>query len=248
VGIPNFQYVTSLALAYNGDCTLLGVGADLTLYVEEIYGDEGWIAQRALRLDGTVQDAVDEDLGRNRSVKPLALPDDLTKPQTGWHTMNLNFAGARHRGLRSLERTGELVRPLTIQDRMALTEHLDIGSPTLIGMAESYVLAEAALVYPMIFLVCRRLRIAFALEEEQVDEQNQPYDYDTTVLYAAHRYDRGDDRLPRLSEILTDLPGVQLHRPMDCLIVQDYAFVADGGAGERNSAVHVWRVVREEEG
>ncbi len=68
----------------------------------------------------------------------------MIKPQTGWHTMALNFAGPRHRGMRAPERTLDLVRPLSIQEKMALIDRfrLDVPPPLLLGIAESYVLAE----------------------------------------------------------------------------------------------------------
>jgi hypothetical protein len=99
-----------------------------------------------------------------------------------------------------------------------------------------------------VFLVCRRLRVVYALEAEQTDEHNQPYDYDSHVLYVAHVYDRSQEVKPTLRESLAGLAGVQLHHPMDCLIAHDYVFVADGGGGERVSMVHVWRMERRDEG
>lgn len=246
--IPTFQYLTTLPLTHAGDCSLLGVATDLTVYAEEIYGDDGWMAQHALRLDGTALNVVDEDYGKNPSVKPITLPDDLKRPNTGWHTMALNFSGARHRGVRREERISEVAQPLSIEDKMLVAGRLQMPPPTILGLAESYVLAEAGVVYPHLFLVCRRMRVVYALQDEQIDEQHQPYDYDSHVLYAAHLYDRSQEVQPTLRESLTGLPGVQLHRPMDCLIAHEHLFVADGGEGERVSAVHVWRVERSEEG
>lgn len=240
---PNLEYVTCLPLAHNGDCSLLGVAADLTVYAEEIYSEDGWIAQHALRLDGSALAQVDEDYGQNTAVKPIALPGDVTKPTTGWHTMALNFTGARHRGLRSLERVGELIYTVSIEDKMILTTRINVPPPLILGLGESYVLAEAQLAAPHLFLVCRRLRVIYALETEQTDEQEQqPYDYDSQVLYAAHLYDRSQDVRPTLRESLAGLPGIQLRRPMDLLVAQDHIFVADGGEGERMSMAHVWRI------
>jgi hypothetical protein len=248
VEIPNFQHVTSLPLAHGGDCSLLGVASDLTVYVEEVYGDEGWMAQRALRMDGTMVAAVDEEDGRATAVQPLPLPDDLTIPKTGWHTMALNFSGARHRGIRSLEHVTDIAQPLAVEDRMALTGRLRVPAPLILGLAESYVLAEAELAAPHLFLVCRRLRVVYALEAEQTDEQNQAYDYDSHVLYVAHVYDRSQDVKPTLRESLAGLAGVELCRPMDCLIAHGHLFVADGGEDEQVSRVHVWSVERTDEG
>ncbi len=242
--IPKLQHVTSLSLAHSGDCSLLGVASDLTIYVEEVYGEDGWMAQRALQLAGATVAAVDENDGKATAVQPLSLPDDLARPKTGWHTMALNFSGARHRGIRSLEHVTDVAQPLSIEDKMVLNGRLKVPSPLILGLAESYVLAEAELTPPHLFLVCRRLRVVYALETEQTDEQNQPYDYDSHVLYVAHVYDRSQDVKPTLRESLAGLAGVELCRPMDCLIAHDHVFVADGGEGEQVSRVHVWKIER----
>lgn len=236
------SYITSLPLKHNGDCCLLGVTPDLTIYAEETYDAEGWVAQHALRLDGEFVESVDEVFGINDTLQPLPLPDALIKSQSGWQTMALNFAGPRHRGLRGPERALDLVRPLTLQEKMTLVQQLqlDLPPPLVLGLGESYVLAEAMLIRPHLYFVCRRLRIAYALPEEQLDADQQPYDYDTLVLYLAHFYDRGEEL--SFSDLVTDLTDVPLHRPMDCLRLGDYLFIADGGELDRLSTIHVWRL------
>jgi len=158
--------------------------------------------------------------------------------------MSLNFSGPRHRGLRGLERLLDLVRPLSIQDKMALASRysLSIPPPLIFGLAESYVLSEAALVHPDIYVVCRRLRIAFGLAQEQLDADQEPYDYDTLVLYTAHLFDRTQQHEPSIVDPQAALPVAALKRPMDCLICDNYLFVADGGSEERLSAVHIWQI------
>ena len=245
--MANWQYVTALPLAHGGDCSLIGVSGDLTLYAEEVYGEDGWVAQCSLRLDGSVLSMMDEDHGKNAAVQALPLPVDLARPKTGWHTMELNFSGARHRGIRREERISDVAQPLSIEDKLLVAERLHLLPPTLLGLAESYVLAEAELVHPNLFLVCRRLRFVYALQDEQTDEQNLAYDYDSKVLYAAHLYDRSQEVRPALRESLATLAGAQLQRPMDCLLAHDHIFVADGGEGERLSTVHVWRVQSSDE-
>ena len=245
---PPFEYLSTFPLLHHGDCSLLGVSTNLTLYVEEIYGDDGWLAQHALSFDGTVLASVDESSGAAQDLTPLQLPDDLIEPHRGWHTMSLNFTGPRHRGLRGPERLDDLVRPITVQDRFALVKQLklEIPPPMLLGLAESYVIAEASIEYPHLFLVCRRLRLAYALPEEQVDDDGEPYNYDTIVRYAAHIVDTSAEQELPLSELLRDLPGAAFCRPMDCLLYNERLFIADGGNSERSSAVHIWRLRRME--
>lgn len=239
---PSVTYLTTLPLKYHGDCSLIGVTHDGTIYAEEVYGDEGWIAQHELQQDGTFVRSADENNGANSNVQPLTLPTGLIKPKTGWHTMGLNFAGPRHRGLRAPERTADLVQPLTIDEKMAFAKRLklDIPAPMLMGIAESYVLSEADIVRPHLYFVCRRVRLALALPEEKLDDDGLPYDYETRVLYAAHFYDRGEE-LPTaaLFDTLTDPPP---HRPMDCLLLGDRLYIADGGSADRASAVHIWQL------
>jgi hypothetical protein len=248
------KYITSMPLLYSGDCSLLGITpgiahSDLILYAEEIYGDEAWLARHALRLDGTLVATADEQSGQNPDVKPLDIPADIISPHTAWHTMTLNFTGARHRGMRGPERIDEMLRPLSMPEKIALIErlNLDLLPPMLLGMAESYVLAEAVITRPNLFLLCRRIRLAYLLEEDHYDKDNQPYNYDTLVLYVAHFLDREAEHETPLHELLNALPEVELERPMDCLVYGDLAFVAEGGSGGpdgRRSAIHVWQILR----
>jgi len=239
---PIFHYETSRPLHHNGDCSILGVTPDGALYVEEIYAEDCWLAQHAFAADGTLIASVDESNGTNTSVVPLALPDDVIKPQAGWHCMALNYAGARHRGQRLPERVGDLVLPLSIADKVALAQRLKLDLPQLIGIAESYVLAETELIHPNLFLICRRIRFAYALPAPQTDADGEIYDYDTRVIYAAHFFDLLVEEERPTSAMLTDLADDLLHRPMDCLLHGDRLYVADGGADERLSQIHVWRV------
>jgi hypothetical protein len=240
---PPLEFVRTVMLKHSGDCNLIGVTSDLTLYVEEVYG-EGWLAQHALTLDGEFIQSIDEDDGRQTHDTALELPEDGQRPQTGWHTMKLNFAGPRHRGLRGPERLLDLVRTLSIQEKMTAIERLklDTPPPLLFGLAESYVLAEAPVDEPNLYVICRRIRLAYGLPQEQQDSDGQPYDYDTLVVYTAHFYDRSQELDPSLDYVLAGLPGVSLHRPMDCQIAGGHLFVADGGGDSRLNAVHIWRI------
>lgn len=244
-------YHTSFELKHGGDCHLLGVNAQLQIYVEEIYGTHDlWIAQHQINMQHEYIESIDESFGQNADVAPLTMPDDIVKSQPGWHSMRLNFVGPRHRGLRSPERVDDMVRSLTMQEKMQLVKRLglDLPPPMLLGLAESYVVAEAQLDRPHRFVICRRLRIAYALMEQHHDDAGQPYDYDTAVLYIAQIYDRSVDDDPPLDAALSAaLPGVEMHRPMGCVLVNDHLFVADGGGEERKNRVHVWRVERTED-
>ncbi len=235
-------HLSTLPLKYNGDCSLLGVTADGTIFAEEVYGAEGWVAQHELRADGTFVRSVDEENGTKAALEPLDLPERITLPKTGWQTMMLNFAGPRHRGLRAPERAADVVRPLALTEKMTLIDSLklNIMPPMLLGIAESYVLAESLIIRPNLYFVCRRLRIAYALPDVRLDADNQPYDYDTLVLHTAHFYDCAQE--PSLLDLLTDLTTVPLKRPMDCLLVDDQLYIADGGGNDSLNSIHVWKL------
>lgn len=240
-------HLTTLPLRHHGDCSLLGVTPDGTIYAEEVYDDDGWVAQHELRPDGSFVRSVDEDHGTAQDIRPLDLPDDAIPSKTCWRTMPLNFAGPRHRGLREPERVLDLVRSLSIDEKLALISksRLNLPPPMLLGMAESYVLAETEIVRPNLYFVCRRIRLAYALPQLVPDADGQPYDYDTQVMYLAHFHEFGDDL--RLLDLLADLTDVPLHRPMDCLRIGDRLYIADGGADDRLSAIHVWKLDLPEE-
>ncbi|GAB4525178.1 MAG: hypothetical protein OHK0046_40710 [Anaerolineae bacterium] len=237
-------YLRSTKLHHHGDCSLLGITPDLTLYVEETYGEEDWFAHHIVRADGTIKQTVDEEDGENPYVQPMKPPPYAIRPTIGGkQSARLNYTGARHRGLREPERISEAARPLTLPTRMALVDQLklDILPPMMLGIAESYVLSEAELVPSSVYLVCRRVRIAYALADVRYDSDQQPYDYDTLTLYLAHLYepDSGDNEISA-DAAFAGLPGVTLHRPMDCLTYKSHVFVAEGGTPEHLSRVHVW--------
>ncbi|HVU11577.1 MAG TPA: hypothetical protein VHD90_09875 [Phototrophicaceae bacterium] len=238
--IPLIAHVATLTLKHPGDCSLLGVSPDETIYAEEVYGENAWVAQHALTSGSTLIESVDEAEG-TQEIQPLDLPDGTILSKSGWQTMALNFAGPRHRGLREPERIGDLVRPLDIQEKMALARRLrlDLPPPALLGLAESYVLAETRITPPNLYFVCRRLRLAIALPQAKLDADGQPYDYETRVLYLAHFYDGSEIPFGKLFENLTDVP---LHRPMDCLLVGSKLYIADGGDSERLSTIHIWQL------
>lgn len=243
VFLPSFAitHLTTLELKHNGACSLLGVGENQAVFAEEVYGDDGWVAQHELRLDGTFVRSVDEDSGAS-AIYPLTLPERMYTPKTGWQTMMLNFAGPRHRGLRAPERVIDMVKPLAVSEKLALIDKLKlrVQPGALLGIAESYVLSEAQIVRPSLYFVCRRIRIAYALPDVRLDDSNQPYDYDTLLLYTAHFFDCTQE--PSLIDLLNDLTSVPLKHPMDCLIAERKLYIADGGGDDRLNAIHVWQL------
>ncbi len=239
-------YLTALPLRYSGDCTLLGVSTDHQIYAEEIYGEHGWIAQHQIDMERGIIASVDEENGTRKIGEPLALPPDIIQPRSGWHTMKLNYAGPRQRGLREPERLLEMLRPISAADKIKVVRLLGLSlpPPLLLGIAESYVLSEACVLPPDVFFVCRRVRLATALDMVQYDEGGMPFDYDTLAIHTAHFYDRATEGEPALIDALTALPGARLRSPMDCIVHHDYLFVSDSARGDSQmpSQIHIWRI------
>ena len=175
------RHVAMLPLRHPADCDLLGVGTDGTLYVEEIIDDGDRVVQHVVNPAGDIVASVDD--AAPGPFVPLTLPPDAIRARSPRDTIALNFSGPRLRGLCEHDRVQELVQPLTMPDRMALVERLklDVLPPHVLGLAESYVLAEAALT-PVLFVVCRRVRIVYRLNEPRRERDGTPYDYDTVTV------------------------------------------------------------------
>lgn len=250
MSLPCLSHPLSVSLRYTGDCSLLGVTSDLTVYVEESYTEYCWIAQHAIRPDGTIQQSADEQHGL-RPGALLTLPADLTRPDARAAALRRNFTGPRLRGLREPERVTEMVRPLTVMDKLRLAEtlRLTFPAPLLLGVAEDVVLAGARLTATTT-LLCRRVRLAYALPQPQRDTDGTPYDYDTLTYHTAQLHDQAvdDDDAPPPPGLTTalDAPGEPVLRPLDCLVAHGHLFIADAGdeAAGRVSRLHRWRLTQ----
>lgn len=225
----------------------MGVTLDGVLYIAETYGTDDYLAYHRIQAaDGTFLETRDEAEGRQVISRPK-LPPDALKTAPVQHSTLLNFTGPRYRGQRETDRIGDVVQQLTMQEKMALVERLQLGimPPMLLGLAESVVLSEAVLSTGQ-FVVCRRLRFAYLLSETHYDDDGSPYDYDSKSLHTAHTYTPDDDA-PSITQALDGLPGATLHQPMDCLTVGNHLYIADSGStadheGDVNSAIHVWEL------
>ncbi|MBK8021451.1 MAG: hypothetical protein IPK19_08470 [Chloroflexi bacterium] len=254
--LPDLEFIRTIPLKHAGDCSLLGVTPDQRIFAEEIHGSDGWLARHSLTWEGEWIASVDESNDALSTCQPatsttgaaahsaLDLPEGTVTSASGWQTMWLNFAGPRHRGLRVLERIDAMVRPFSVQDRLRLSDHPALKLPPhlVLGLAESYVLRETPTAVLGVYFVCRRLRIAHLLPALAADDAGDPYDYDTRVLYVAHFAARNASLEDSIVDQMGPFPGITPSRPMDAVIVGDHLFVADGGEGERLSAVHIWRL------
>ena len=91
-------------------------------------------------------------------------------------------------------------------------------------------------------LVCRRVRLARALPEIQYDDENQPYDYDSSVLHLLHPYNAATESAPPLEACLNAVGDVDLMQPQDCFYYEGRLLVCDASNGTHNSRLVLYRV------
>lgn len=230
-----FTLIDRHPLRHAGDVCLLAA-TESSVWVEELYGD-GWLAQHRLEFDGAFSASVDEDEGRAADLSPLPIPPGAIRPQRAWSALSLNHAGPRRRGLREEDRLLDLLPALPIADKLALAAYLGLPTPSVLGLTESFVLAESPLTDPADLLVCRRLRAAVVVPR-QIGPDGLPFDYDTVEFHVLHPWTAAAEA-PTLDTILAGLPGVPLVRPMDCLRLGNRLIVAEGGESGRLGTICV---------
>jgi hypothetical protein len=230
-GNPTLRLVHSCPLLHYGDCALIGVDAHGHCAIEEYYDD--WLAQYVFDSDGHLVALCDEDEGR--AIDPTPIPDHdlfIAPPPVG-HAAVLNYIGARWRGLREEDRIIDMAAPLSVPEKMALGR-LGIPSP-IIGLSESYVLAEAQIT-DTLSVIIRRLRVAFAVPPNE-DESGDLYDYDSIPIYIAQWFNRESDAAPLDQGVIA--LGT---RPMDAQHDGNRLYIADAGEFPRIGALHIYQI------
>jgi hypothetical protein len=235
-GCPTLRLAFSQALHHDGDCALIGVDAHRgRVAIEEYYDD--WLAQYAFNADGTLIAVSDEETGMNPTPEPLPDVDLYIAPPPVGNAAALNYTGGRWRGLREEDRVSEMARPLTIGEKLALKR---FGIPTpILGLAESYVLAEARITGHWSVIV-RRVRVAFAVPRSE-DEEGESFDYDSLPIYLAQWFNNSGD----ITEAPLDQRVIALGtRPMDAQYdpVHNRLYIADGGEIPRSGALYAYSV------
>ncbi len=234
------KLLTTIELSHAGDCALLGVDSEGCVYVEELYGEHDWLAQHKISLSEGLLESVDEQCGRVQVHKLLPLPELHGGSVKATVFNHLDFSGARWRGRIVDERIEDLVRDLSIAEKIALLDYLDweIDPLRLLGIAESIVLSCCPYSDGE-FLVCRRIRVAFRLPAAERNDHVLDCDYDSMEVHLLHRLLADALELPDLRECLTHF---DLCRPLDCMKVDGKFYLADGGEGAIKSALHVFEI------
>lgn len=238
--LDELRHLATIELAHTGDCALLGVDHDGRIYVEELYGEDDWLAQHRISLEDGLLESVDERFGAVLAFAPLQMPERIHRPASTKIFAHLNFSGARWRGLADAERIAEIAHHVSIADKIALLDYLgwDNDPHQLLGIVESRILSccrynEDA------FAVCRRIRVAFRLPDTKKNDDTLDSVYDSIPIHLFHGLCADADELPGLPECLTDF---DLCRPIDCMAVDGKLYLADGGSGEIRCALHVFEI------
>ena len=237
----SFTLCATHQLPDHSECALTGVLPGGGLVTVETYDDSDAAPTRyVIHHPQRTEQAYVERLGPDEE---FSWPVPPLIPEAVRQTTAMNHVGGRWRGLREAERVADWVQPLTIMEKMALLQQLQLKlpPPMLLGIAESRVLSEAHL-HDDCYVVCRRLRLAYALMEPQQDADGLPYDYDTHVIHVAHVYDAARDLAPSLAQALKGPGNVALARPLDCLVDADRLYVVEGGTASTPCQLHIWQV------
>ena len=229
-------------LPRNGQCSLLGVGANGTVFIEIFY-DDAWIAWYGLRADGSITMNDDEQSGSNPQFQlPTAEIKATPEPVSPSHP--LNFSGPRLRGDRQSERVADLVYPLDVATKIRCIEtfKLPLTPMQLLGIAESTVLSMATLNSDGLQVVCRRIRLTYTLPAALTDTNGEPYDYDTISICCAHLY-HPDENQEFVSDSLFDgLPGPSLTEPTDCMVTARQLLITKSSGDDEPCQLYVWTV------
>lgn len=237
----SFTLCATHQLPAYSECALTGVLPGGDLVTIETYDDSDanptrYIIHHPQQTEQSYVQRLGPDEDFSWPARPLV-------PEGVHRTSALNYVGGRWRGLREAERVSDWVQPLTIMEKMALLQQLKLQLPPLmlLGIAESRVLSEAHL-HDNCYVVCRRLRLAYALTQPLQDADGLPYDYDTHAIYVAHVYDAARDLTPSLVEVLKGPGNIALAYPLDCLVDEDRLYVVEGGTPSTPCQLHIWQV------
>jgi hypothetical protein len=236
------KHLFSTALDYDGLVYVRGYAAATGhLYVEQLHGDEDWLAQYGLNAQGEIVCRSDE--ADERAFQPLTIPEELARPARLTYQDAYAIPIVRLRGDRAAERIDEVVYPLTIEEKFWLGERLRIAPPLLLGIAGRELVAQGVLPDDGATVVCVKSWVAQALPEAGYDVATGRYTYDSSVVYSLHRHDQADEL--RLDAAMQSLGGIRLRQPMDVLATADRLFVVEGAGADGVGWVHGWGWVGE---
>lgn len=238
------EYLWTADLFYSDECSVIGVDPERgDILIEEVDQDDLLTRYRIDRM-GKRRVVVDEHRGDNLAALPI--PVSLIGPnQPTAHS--LNFVAGRWRGLREQEGLLQQVLSLPIVSKMDILKYLNLDIPPmlLLGLVESRVLSSVICTQPSSEIVCRRVRLAYALSEPRYAGDGLPYDYDTVTLYIAHFTDTNKSPEDGIADALRGFGGISLTAPVDCLSYENQLYILDSGLQQRSNRLHSWQISRQ---
>ena len=233
------NHLCTIPLQYTGICHILAVTDQQTIIVEEYYANH-FVAQHHIEPPDRFIITTDEKHGQSCLV-PIPTPAGSAVPPTTNPIPKLEHrTGAPQHGIRADDRIDSLVYPLTMSDKIRLAEQVPVPAPPpmLIGLSESRVLSNLTLPNDH-RLICRHLRLAYALMTEKTLPSGQRINYNTVTIHRLQFLPDDESFTPlTLTGLYTD---EHLHRPTQCMRHGDRIYIADSG-GDQPNRVHIYHV------
>jgi len=226
--IPFEEYAEldlTITLPHAGEVYFHGATAHHHAYIDMEYMDgkgEDWLMHLHINEQGNIVQMVDE---ARHGIDNWQPPQFLISHRVPMYHP-LAFSGARHHGMRELERVSDLAQPLSIGEKLAIIDwlELDVTPMQILGIASSKILAQADIDDETTWII-RRLSIAVALPDTQIAPDGLPMDYTSIPLYVI----QPDEDEMTLEDILDFMSPTLFVNPMDCIRVNDTLMVLDGG-------------------
>jgi hypothetical protein len=213
------------------------------IYVEQIYGDEDWLAQYCLDASGQIVGRFDEADNTGKRSRLLDIPQRLAAPAPLSDREQVAIPLVRLQGDRAAERIDDLMYPLTMAEKLWLGTQSGVPAPLILGIGGRELVAQARLPHSGEMVVCVKSWITQALTEARYDPLDGRCTYASIVVYSLHEFDA--DGEIHMDQGITALGGIDFKQPMDLLATADRLFMVDGNWAGGAGYVHGWRYAEE---
>lgn len=242
----SFTIEQTYPLRYWGVPYFAGFAPDGTLYLDEVYGDEDWLARYALRPTRVFECIGDENDGTASRTSIPPLPASIHRPHPPRLPSGFEFGGSRIRGLRAEERIQDLVHPLTAAEKIALASRLrlNLPPPAILGLAERIVRGAAVLPTGG-WIACVGMRIAYGLMSPRLGPNGDRIDYDSLWINILMGDTPTDE--PDLVDVLSSPLAAATTNPVDCCLQGSQLYVVEGGINEQPGVLHIGTITSKSE-
>lgn len=213
----------TIPLDFDAPAEVLGIAPDGTLYVEEFY-DDTWIRQHIIGPGLQRHDTRDE---QSPGFRPLNIPAELTRTSSTFPPLTFD-TGAFPQGNRVDSRVDDLVYPLDIAQKMALSERLglQIPPPLLIGLLRSHIHSVTDFDETTI-IICRRITVACALASPETALDGTLLTYTSASLQVLQHINRHSP--PDVTSLDGEIHAQGLTHPLQALYHQQRLYVVNQG-------------------